>query len=214
MKTILLVLFVLIVSVGVNAEEKVKVSADIRTGSGFAPLFGLKTSDSWTTFCSIDVQHESGFGIGGYRIDDFKEDGMGRIGFFDIYWGGKFSKNSSLYSAVEYGFFDNNKQMSFICPYVIWSINTKVASINLSPMYCYYDKQNDDQFVFRAQMIKEVYKGGILKLSGWYNNALNHKFYGAIGFTQKLPKNFYLQGDMLVFREGKIQPMLSIGYKL
>lgn len=196
------------------SAQEVNLIFDARTGSGYASLFGVKTSDSWTISYSVDVQHKSGVGIGAYRIDDFRETGMGRIGFFDLYWAGKISKNSSLYSAVEYGFFDNNKQLSFICPYVIWSINTKTASINLSPMYCYYDKMNDDQFVFRAQLVKEVYTDGTLKMTCWYNDALNHKFYAGVGLTQKLQKNFYLQGDILILREGKTQPMLSIGYKL
>jgi hypothetical protein len=160
----------------------------------------------------VDIQHSSGFGIGAYRITDFQKEGLGRIGFFDLYWSGNIAKNLSMYTAVEYGFFDNNNQLSFICPYTIICLNTSIFSLDVSPMYCYYDKQKSDQFVSRIRIVKEIYKGTTIRLSGWYNNVLQNKFYTAFGVTQKLPRNFYLQGDIL-FREKKTQPMLSLGYK-
>ena len=197
-----------------NAQnENFKLTGDARTGSGFAPLFGLKTSEQWSAFYMVDLQSKSGFGIGAYRITDFQKEGLGRIGFFDLYWSKTTSKNTSVYSAIEYGFFDNNKKLSFWCPYIIFNWNNSFSKIDFSPMYCYYDKTKSDQFVFRLRTVKEIYKGGTLRISGWYNNLLVHKFYGAVGFTQQLPKNFYLQGDILLFREKKTQPMLSLGYK-
>lgn len=195
-----------------ETTEKFKLTCDIRTGSGFAPLFGLKTSNQWSAYYMVDIQHNSGFGIGAYRFTDFQKEGPGRIGFFDLYWSGKLSKNLSIYSAVEYGFFDNDKSLSFLCPYIILFWTTPIFNIDISPMYCYYDKQKSDQFVSRVRIVKEICKGTTMRLSGWYNNVLQKKFYGAIGVTQSLPKNFYLQGDVL-FREGKTQPMLCLGYK-
>jgi len=215
--TLVAVIVILIVSIKDSVAqkettEKFKLTGDIRTGSGFAPLFGLKTSDEWSTYYSVDVQHESGFGIGAYRFTDFKTVGLGKIGFFDLYWSGNVAKNLSLYSAVEYGFFDNDKQMSFWCPYGILSWTTHLMNFDLSPMYCYYDKQKSNQFVLRFRAVKEVYKGGVMRFSGWYNSLVENKFYEAVGFTQQLPRKFYLQVDVL-FREGKTQPMLSLGYK-
>ena len=195
-----------------ETTEKFKLTGDIRTGSGFAPLFGLKTSESWSDYYSVDVHYQSGFGVGAYRFTDFQESGIGKIGFFDLYWSGKVAKNLSLYSAVEYGFFDNDKKMSFWCPYTMIFWTTPVINFDFSPMYCYYDKQKSDQFVFRLRTVKEIYKGGTLRISGWYNNLVKNKLYGAVGFIQQLPRKFYLQGDVL-FREGKTQPMLCLGYK-
>jgi hypothetical protein len=57
-----------------------------------------------------------------------------------------------------------------------------------------------------------LWESGEIQLSGWYDNVLQKKFYGSIGITQQLPKNFYLQGDIL-FREGKTFPLLVLGYK-
>ncbi len=195
-----------------NNSKEFKLTGDIRTGTGFAPLFGLKTSESWSEYYSFDIKHKSGLGLGAYRFNDFQEKGLGKIGFFDLYWSGNLAKNISLYSALEYGFFDNDKQSSFYCPYIIFSLSTSLVNFDFSPMYCYYDKQGSDQFVFRFRLTKEIYKGGMIRLSGWYNSLIENKVYGAVGFTQQLPRNFYLQGDVL-FREGKTQPILCLGYK-
>lgn len=189
------------------------LTGDFRTGSGFAPLFGLKTSNDWSVYYAVDVQSKkTGLGVGAYRFDDFQKTDNGRIGFLDLYWSGNLSKKVSLYGAVEYGFFDNDKSLSYWCPYTILNFNASFVQIDIAPMYCYYDKLKSDQFVFRLRTVKEIYKGGTLRLSGWYNNLLTHKFYSAVGFTQRLPKNFYLQGDVL-FREKKTQSLLCLGYK-
>lgn len=194
-------------------NNKFNLTGDLRTGTGFAPLFGLKTSNDLSIYYMVDIQHkETGLGVGAYRFDDFQKTGNGRIGFLDCYWSGNLSKNVSLYSAIEYGFFDNDKSSSYWCPYVILNFNSSIINVDIAPMYCYYDQLKSSQFVFRLRTVKEIYKGGTLRLSGWYNNLLIHKFYSAVGFTQQLPKNFYLQGDIL-FREEKVQPLLCLGYK-
>lgn len=195
-----------------SIENSLTLSGDVRTGSGYAPLFGLKTSDAWSAYYMADVHHSSGLGIGGYRMTDFQQEGLGRLAFFDLYWSGEIAKNLSLYGAMEYGFFDNDNQMSFWCPYLILFWSNPVVNVNLSPMYCYYDKLKSDEIIVRLQATKEVFEGTEISLSGWYDNTLDKKFYGAVGITQQLPKNFYLQGDWL-FREGKSLPMVALGYK-
>ncbi|MDR2540512.1 MAG: hypothetical protein LBD11_01715 [Candidatus Peribacteria bacterium] len=195
-----------------NVKSSLTLSGDVRTGSGYASLFGLKTSDEWSAYYMVDVQHKSGFGLGGYRMTDFQTEGLGRLAFFDLYWSGEIAKNLSLYAAAEYGFFDNDNQMSFYCPYVILFWSNPVVNVNIAPMYCYYDKLKSDEIIIRLQATKEVVKGTEIQLSGWYDNVLEKKFYGAVGITQQLPKNFYLQGDLL-FREGESLPMLNLGYK-
>jgi hypothetical protein len=194
------------------SEGTFTLSGDVRTGSGYAPLFGLKTSDKWSIYYSVDIQHKSGFGLGGYRMSDFHSEGLGRIAFLDLYWSGNIAKNLSLYGAVEYGFFDNDNQMSFWCPYVMLFWSNSIVNFNISPMYCYYDKLKSDEIIVRLQATKEVVKGTELQLSGWYDNVLERKFYGAVGVRQQLPKNFYLQGDML-FKNGETTPLLVLGYK-
>ncbi|GHV27784.1 hypothetical protein FACS1894176_09990 [Bacteroidia bacterium] len=195
-----------------SVKSSLTLSGDVRTGSGYAPLFGLKTSDKWSAYYMVDVQHSSGLGIGGYRMTDFQQEGLGKLAFFDLYWSGNLSKNLSLYGAVEYGFFDNDNQMSFWCPYVILFWSNPVVNVNFSPMYCYYDKLKSDEIIVRLQATKALCKNTEIQLSGWYDNTLNKKFYGAVGITQKLPKNFYVQGDLL-FREGESLPMINLGYK-
>jgi hypothetical protein len=221
MKRIICLAFVAVVmSVGsvVAQSETTSVKSDftlsgkVETGSGYASLFGLKISDKWSALYVVDVQHKSGFGLGGYRLTDFQTEGLGRTAFFDLYWSGELTKNLSLYGAMEYGFFDNDNQLSFWCPYVMLFWTTPVVNVDLSPMYCYYDKLKSDEIIVRLRATKSLWKSGEVQLSGWYDNVLQEKFYGSIGLTQQLPKNFYLQGDVL-FREGKTNPLLVLGYK-
>jgi hypothetical protein len=202
-------------SVNNNATKETPsftLSGNIQTGTGYASLFGLKTSDKWSVFYSVDVQHKSGFGLGGYRMTDFQTEGLGRIAFFDLYWSVSLTKNLSLYAAMEYGFFDNNDQMSFYCPYIMVFWSNPVVNVDVSPMYCYYDRLKSDEITIRLRATKSLWKNGEVQLSGWYDNVLQKKLYGSVGITQQLPKNFYLQGDLL-FRQGKTEPLLVLGCK-
>jgi hypothetical protein len=158
------------------------------------------------------MQHKSGFGLGSYRMTDFQQEGLGRIAFFDLYWSGEITKNLSFYGAMEYGFMDNNNQMSFWCPYVMVFWSTSVVNVDISPMYCYYDKLQSDEIIIRLRATKSLWSSGEVQFSGWYDNILQKKFYGSVGITQQLPKNFYLQGEWL-FREGQSLPMLVLGMK-
>lgn len=180
---------------------------------GFAPLFGINVHEKWGAFVKMDLQHRSGFGIGGYRYEDFKQEGLGRTAFVDLYWAGKIAKNLSLYGAIEYTAFDNDKTMSFVAPYVMVSWENKVVNIYLTPIYCYYDKLGTDEFILLLRVMKSPWKGGEVSFSGWYNNTLNKKLYGAIGINQKLLGGFSVRADWL-FREGKAPLTGSVVYKI
>jgi hypothetical protein len=195
-----------------TSEKSVTLSGDIRTGSGYAPLFGVKTSDEWSLFYSVDLQHKSDVGIAAFRMTDFRTEGLGKSAVFDLDGSGSESKQLSLYGAMEYGFMDNDNQMSFWCPYFILFWSNQIVNVNLAPMYCYYDQLKSDEVIIRLQASKQLFKGTELQVSTWYNNTLQKKIFGAVGITQQLPRNFYLQGDWL-FREGKSFPMLNLGYK-
>ncbi|MDR2416455.1 MAG: hypothetical protein LBD75_07880 [Candidatus Peribacteria bacterium] len=193
-------------------EKTLTLTGDIRTGAGYAPLFGSKTSNQWSLFYSVDVQHKSGIGLGAFRMTDFQSEGLGKIAFFDLYWSGKIAKNLSLYGAIEYGFMDNNSQMSCWCPYVMLFWTNPIANVDISPMCCYYEQLKSAEIIIRLRATKSLWKTGEIQLSGWCNNALQQKFYGAVGIRQQLPKNFYLQGDIL-FREGRTEPIMVLGRK-
>lgn len=126
---------------GIFAQDnnKFNLTGDLRTGTGFAPLFGLKTSNDWSVYYMVDIKHKaSGLGVGGgCRFDDFQKTGNGRIGFLDFYWSGNLSKDVSLYSAIEYGFFDNDKSSSYWCPYFILNFNSSIINVDIAPIYCY-----------------------------------------------------------------------------
>lgn len=220
MKKIIVTLFVLVFGiVVVNAQEskaswfeELTLSGEVRTGSGYAPLFGSKLSDDWSLYYMLDLQHKSGFGLGAYRMTDFNATGMGKVAFFDAYWSGKLSKNLSLYAAVEYGFFDNIREYDFLCPYLMLFWDAKVVNVTLAPMYNYYLKTEPHEFIFKGQVSREVIKGTTLELSGWYHSELDKHFYGSIGINQKLPKNLYLQVDYLR-KVGKNNFLAGVGVK-
>jgi hypothetical protein len=195
-----------------TSKEKITLSGKIQTGSGYGALFGSKTSDKWTIRYDVNIAHHKGFGIQMYRWTDFAEEGNGKRVYFDLYWSGKLSKNISLYVAGEYGVFDNNTQLSFTMPYAMLFWRNSLVNVNLSSMYVYYDKLESDKLCLRVQMTKKISKEIEIQLSGWYDNTLEEKFYGAVGITQQLPKNFYLQGDVL-FKGEDITPLLVLGYK-
>ena len=218
MKKLIMSLVVLCSFVVVNAQEtswmekNFSLSGEIRTGSSYASLFGAKLSDDWSLFYMLDIQHKSGFGIGMYRFTDFQEEGLGRLSFFDAYWSGTLSKTVSLYAAMEYGFFDNDRGLDFLCPYAMLFWDAKVVNVTLASMYSYYLKTEPHEFIMKGQLSKEIINGTILELSGWYHSELQKHFFWSIGVNQKLLKNFYLQLDYLQ-KEGTSNFLAGVGYK-
>ena len=215
MKTKLVSLF-LILSLGIASAQnswtdRLSTNLSARVGSNYAPLFGAVLSNNFSIYLGAEIQDTiSGFGVGGYRLDDFGTDKAGRIGFIDVYWSKKISTKLSLFASLENGWFDNWKEGQFICPYTILSLKTAVVDLNVAPMYCYYPKTKTDEFVFRAQAKKEVIKGTEVQLTGWYHSALDSHYYASVGIKQQFHKNVYLQGDLL-YKESEFSPLLRLG---
>lgn len=220
MKKIIVVLIVLCSVIGVANSQESKtswyeeliLSGEVRTGSGYAPLFGAKLSDDWSLYYMLDVQHKSGFGVGAYRMTDFNSTGMGKVAFFDAYWSGNLSKNVSIYAAMEYGFFDNVREFDFLCPYVMVFWDAKVVNVTLAPMYNYYLKTSPHEFIVKGQISREIIKGTTVEISGWYHSELEKNFFGSVGVNQQLPKGFYLQVDYLR-KSGENNFLAGVGYK-
>ncbi|MEI6426042.1 MAG: hypothetical protein WCO66_01680 [Candidatus Absconditabacteria bacterium] len=218
MKTKLVSLF-FILSLGLASAQndwidRVSTTLSARVGSNYAPLFGAVLSNDFGIYIAAEIQDTiSGFGVGGYRLDNFGTDKSGRVGFIDLYWSKKITQHFTLLAALENGWFDNWKEGQFICPYTILSFKTNVVDFNVAPMYCYYPKTKTDEFVFRAQVKKEVIKGTEVQFTGWYHSALDSHYYASIGVKQQFPKNIYLQGDLL-YKEAEFSPLLRLGFTL
>jgi len=236
MKTKLSLVMIITVCISINAamaqsdttalksdSAAFTLSGVAEKGSAYAPLFGVVISDHVADFICLDVQHKSGFGIGGYRMDDYQTIGTGRINFIDLYWKGDLTENWKLYGAMEYGFFDNDSQLSFWCPYVMVFWENPVVNIDFSPMYCYYDRLKSSEVVIRLRGTKAVTKKGTeAQLSVWYGSAVDKNWYGSVGISQKLPKGLYAKADQqllkglyakadLLVREGKIHYLWGVG---
>ena len=222
MKKIISIFAVLCVFFGVaNAqveswfERDLTLSTDVRLGSNYAPIFGVKTSDNIALYSMIDVSHKSGFGVGFYRMDDFSSEMTGRIGFVDLYWVGNITNNLSVYAAAEYGWWDNWKEGRFFSPYSIVSYQLKSWNFSATPIYIYYDRLSEDrhQAMLKLEISKEIITGTSARVASWYDNLNPKKFHYALGMTQQLPANTYLSVDGILKPGGENFLAVGFGWK-
>ncbi|MDR0370173.1 MAG: hypothetical protein LBH96_06925 [Candidatus Peribacteria bacterium] len=217
------ILLVALVSISVNAQESktswyerdLTLAVEARIGTNYAPIFGARSSENIALFSMLDLSHKSGFGLGFYRRDDFTSETTGRIGFVDVYWAGTLVDNLSLYVAGEYGWWDNWKDGRFFSPYAIVSYQFKSWNFTAIPLYIYYDRLSSDnhQIMLKMEIAKEVFEGTSVRLASWYDNLNEKKFHYAVGITQKLPSNTYLNLDGVLRPGGENFIALGFGWK-
>jgi hypothetical protein len=195
-------------------KRALTLNTELRLGNNYSDLFGAKLTKNIALFSVLDVSHDkSGVGVALYRLDDFSKEQCGRIGFVDLYWAGVPVKNLFLYAAAEYGWWDNWRDGQFWSGYTILEYSLKRWSFMAAPIYIYYDRLGDHQFMFKGQVSCEVVDGFSLRVAGWYDNLYQSSagFYGAVGLTLKLPANTYFQADLLL--KEKIDFALGFGWK-
>jgi hypothetical protein len=208
--------FVLVFSTAFAQVDWENISTNISVGVGgnYAGLFGSVLSKDFGGFLTVELHDTiSGFGIGGYRLDNISQEKTGRVSLIDLYWSKRITSNTSLWIALEKGSFDNWSDGEFVCPYTIISIANPIVNFNVSPMYCYYYKTKTDEVVLRIQAKKEIIKGTEVQLTGWYKSSLDSHYYASMGVKQQFPKNIYLQGDLL-YKENEFIPLLRLGVSL
>ena len=220
MKRFLMVLLVLVTAVRLAAAQDegimkdFTVSGDLRMGANYLPLFGIHASENMALYTELMAIHKSGFGVGYFAFDDFSKEAFGRIRFVDALYTKTWGK-FSMYGAMEYVWYDNNKNGGCVMPYAIGTYTHNSWSFQIGNMVTYFPHRQEDKYEFTmyGKIMKNVFRDIDMHMTIWYDNLYNANshFYGAAGLKVSLPKGFYVMSTLL-YRE-KAECLLNFGWR-
>lgn len=200
---------------GQGLTSDISISGDIRTGANYIPLLGICASDNVMLYTEVIAVHKSGFGAGYFAFDDFSNEVMGRIRFVDLLYTKSWEK-FSLYTAMEYLWYDNDKNGECVMPYVIGDYNCGTWTYEVATMLtCFLHNETERyEFTTYLKVKKTLFEDLDLHATVWYDNLYNDNshFYAGVGATLNLPKNFYVMGNAL-YKSNEVRFFLNLGWK-
>ena len=196
-----------------NLTENFDVSGCLAFGSNYVELLGIKNSNNVGLYTEFAAFHKTGIGLAYYAYDDFSKEEYGRMRFVDLAYANQW-KFFSLYAAFEYVWYDNFHDGQCIALYAIGDFNVKTWKFTVMPMFMYYPFFTENQYevILSGKVTKTFLNDLDLYAAIWYDNLYEHYIYGGIGLQIRLPKGFYLSGNLL-YKDRKFQPMANFGWR-
>ena len=218
-KFILFFVVLSLISISVNAQKKsimddVTVSGLLQTGSSYLGLVGIHPTENMTFYTEFYAFHKTGVGLCYFSLDDFSSEKTGRIRFFDLAYAKKWDNNLSIFTAVEYYFYDNWKDGKAFKQYTKLAYTKNGWMYEVAPVFRFFPEFNEDKFELTAylKVKKNLFKDFSILGQIWYDNVYKDLFYGTVSAQVDLPKNFYLMGNLL-YRDRKVTSLLNLGWR-